>query len=421
MHVLHRIMGTLGTYYFDGNSFQTATAVYTNATLTTLAPDGYYAGSGVVRQQLNGILLSASNCDQCLVACDTGVSVSISNTRGWFDANINVGNDTGAVVLYAYLGATIPDGIIAYFNSLPYKRLTCNDNHNGVTLVNGAGATVDYAGILSQNNVPTYVGASNSQLITGSPHTNIDEYELISGTYSQTGATRTITVVNSQVGTASSGSPTFTMVIPKNVITQDVLNLQIFAPLNGTLFRWQISCPQDLVAFKGSVLGNTTACGTNDQDYYFVRNATGTAPPFTVDTNTLPEIGNFVFTQSDGSIYLNDTNTLKYFSIPGGLSLGVRNGVIVSSSLCSGGASRTAYASSVNGVFNDVCAGNPVANQTYYHDGNGVLPAVSDVVFPAASGATTLTAGYYYLGGTSPNRIYIVVDSNGLVTTVGNC
>lgn len=414
-------MGTLGTYYFDGNSFQTATAVYTNATLTTLAPDGYYAGSGVVRQQLNGILLSASNCDQCLVACDTGVSVSISNTRGWFDANINVGNDTGAVILYAYLGASIPDGIIAYFNNLPNKRLTCNDNHNGVTLVDGSGSTVDYAGIGSQNNVPTYVGASNPGLITGSPHTNIDEYELISGTYTQTGGTRNITVVNSQVGTASSGSPTYTMVIPKNIINKDVVNLQIFGPLSGTLFRWQISCPQDLVAFKGSALGSTTACGTNDQDYYFARNATGTTPPFTVDTNTLPEIGNFVFDQADGSSYLNDTGTIKYFSVPGTISLGVRNGVIVSSQPCTGGASRTAYASSVNGVFNDVCAGSPVANQTYYHDGNGVLPVVSDVVYNSASGGLTLPSGYYYLGGTSPNRIYIVVGNNGLVSTVGNC
>jgi len=414
-------MGTLGTYYFDGNSFQTATAVYTNATLTTLAPDGYYAGSGVVRQQLNGILLSASSCSQCLVSCDSSVQVSIANTRGWFDANINVGNDTGVVVVYAYLGASIPDGIIAYFNNLPYKRLTCNDNHNGVTLVDGSGSTVDYAGIGSQNNVPTYVGATNNALVSTSPHTNINEYELISGTYTQTGATRTITVVNSQVGTASSGSPTYTMVIPKNIVNKDVVNLQIFGPLSGTLFRWEITCPQSLVAFKGSTLGSTTACGTNDQDYYFVRNATGTTPPFTIDTNTLPEIGNFVFDQADGSTYLNDTSTLKYFSIPGGVSLGIRNGVIVSSQICSGGAGRTAYASSVNGVFNDVCSGSPVANQTYYHDGNGVLPVVSDVVYSASSGALPLPTGYYYLGGTSPNRIYIIVGANGVVSTVGNC
>jgi len=223
------------------------------------------------------------------------------------------------------------------------------------------------------------------------------------------------------VGTASSGSPTYTMVIPKNIINKDVVNLQIFGPLSGTLFRWQISCPQDLVAFKGSALGSTTACGTNDQDYYFARNATGTTPPFTVDTNTLPEIGNFVFDQADGSSYLNDTGTIKYFSVPGTISLGVRNGVIVSSQPCTGGASRTAYASSVNGVFNDVCAGSPVADQTYYHDGNGVLPVVSDVVYNSASGGLTLPSGYYYLGGTSPNRIYIVVGNNGLVSTVGNC
>ena len=103
------------------------------------------------------------------------------------------------------------------------------------------------------------------------------------------------------------------------------------------------------------------------------------------------------------------------------MSLGVRNGVIVSSQPCTGGAGRTAYASSVNGVFNDVCSGSPVADQVYYHDGNGVTPVVNDVVYSASSGGLTLPTGYYYLGGTSPNRIYIIVGANGVVSTIGNC
>ena len=102
--------------------------------------------------------------------------------------------------------------------------------------------------------------------------------------------------------------------------------------------------------------------------------------------------------------------------------MGIRNGVIVSSQNCSGSSGRTAYASSTGGVFNDVCSGTPVTNQTYYHDGSSSLPVVNDVVYSTASGATDyLAAGYYYLGGTSPNRIYIIVGANGVVSTVGNC
>ena len=68
------------------------------------------------------------------------------------------------------------------------------------------------------------------------------------------------------------------------------------------------------------------------------------------------------------------------------------------------------------------CSGTPVTNQTYYHDGSSSLPVVNDVVYSTASGATDyLPTGYYYLGGTSPNRIYIIVGANGVVSTVGNC
>ena len=56
-------MATLGTYYFNGTSFASATSVYTDAALTTLAPDGYYSNGSIIRQQLNGLLLNAQACD----------------------------------------------------------------------------------------------------------------------------------------------------------------------------------------------------------------------------------------------------------------------------------------------------------------------------------------------------------------------
>ena len=62
-------MAQLGIYYFNGTSFSTASAIYTNAALTTLAPDGFYSNAGIVRQQLNGILLNAQSCDTCAVSC----------------------------------------------------------------------------------------------------------------------------------------------------------------------------------------------------------------------------------------------------------------------------------------------------------------------------------------------------------------
>ena len=53
------------TFYIDTASFSTATAVFTNASLTTKAADGYYSDESIVRQQVNGILEPAVNCGNC--------------------------------------------------------------------------------------------------------------------------------------------------------------------------------------------------------------------------------------------------------------------------------------------------------------------------------------------------------------------
>ena len=87
------------------------------------------------------------------------------------DANIDLANDTGAVVIRCFMGNSVPDGIAATWNSVVYNRLTAADNHNGVTLIDGAGVQVDYAGIFNQGTgLPTYVGNQNAGLLTNSPY-----------------------------------------------------------------------------------------------------------------------------------------------------------------------------------------------------------------------------------------------------------
>jgi hypothetical protein len=344
-------MATLGTYCFDGVNFSSATSLYTDSSLSTLAADGYYGQGLIVRQQLNGILLNAQPCSACLVPCGSGLSASISNQNGVFDANIDLANDTGAVVIRCFMGSSVPDGIAATWNSVVYNRLTAADNHNGVTLIDGAGVQVDYAGIFNQGTgLPTYVGNQNPSLLTESPYnsagscptqgTSPSNFSLVSGAYVDQGTTQNVTVASNAIGYASDpDSPVFTMVVPKTSVTPTVLNLQIFAPLCGTAFNWEVDCPVALPSFTGSALQATVTCTTPNTTYYFARNATGANPPFTVDTNVFPEIGNFVFTVDNGSVYLNDTSTLQYVIIgnpgpSGTTALGIRNGVVVSSVNC---------------------------------------------------------------------------------------
>ena len=339
-------MAALGTYCFDGLNFSQASALYTDSGLTTLASDGYYSQGGIIRQQLNGILLNAQPCGSCLVPCGSGLSASIGNQNGVFDANIDLANDLGAVVIRCFMGISVPDGIIATLNGVGYNRLTAADNHNGVSLVDGSNTQVDYAGIGNQGtSLPTYVGNRNVNLLSNSPYdsagscptqgTSPTDFSLVSGTYVDQGTTQNVTVASNAIGYASDpNSPVFTMVVPKTSVTPTTLNLKIFAPLCGTAFNWEVDCPIALPSFQASTPENAATCAAATQTYYFIQNATGTSVPYSIRTNTVPEVGNFVFSDANGSTYLGDAATIKYFIIGGTTALGVRNGVVVSSGPC---------------------------------------------------------------------------------------
>ena len=58
-------MATNATYYIDADTFEEATAIYTDEDLNTLAPDGHYSDSNVSREQDGGELLPAEECPTC--------------------------------------------------------------------------------------------------------------------------------------------------------------------------------------------------------------------------------------------------------------------------------------------------------------------------------------------------------------------
>ena len=52
----------VSTYYFDTPTFASATSIYSDASLTTFAPDDFYSDNIIVRQQVNGVLLPGVAC-----------------------------------------------------------------------------------------------------------------------------------------------------------------------------------------------------------------------------------------------------------------------------------------------------------------------------------------------------------------------
>lgn len=72
-------MATRATYYFDGFSFATAIALFSDQALTTKAADGYYSLGSIARKQVGGFLEGASNCPTCgdiITLCYDSVSAS---------------------------------------------------------------------------------------------------------------------------------------------------------------------------------------------------------------------------------------------------------------------------------------------------------------------------------------------------------
>ena len=321
-------------YISNDYTFDNAPRFYDDEALTTISATGWYSDD----------ILGGCVAPVPTVPCGQGISAAVSG-NGSFVADIDLANDTGAVILYFWMGSTIPDGVLATYNSNTFNRLTCQGNKQSSVIVDGSSTAVDYAGINNQGTgLVTYVGNDNSNLLIHSPYNNTPSGTCTSGdkpqnyTYDGTsylaqGTYSTVTVVSDQIGVNPTGSQVFTMVVPKTTATPEILNLLVSAPMCGTVFRWSASCPVDLPSFTASVIQSTTTCAAATTTYYFARNATGTNIPFVIDTNTIPNIGNWVFEDANGSSYLNDTNTIQYYIIAT-TAFGVRNGVVVSSAAC---------------------------------------------------------------------------------------
>lgn len=94
-------MATTNSYYINGPSLASATAVFTNSDLTIKAPDGWYAFEGIVRQQVGGILLPEQNCNGDFIPISISV-VSVTSTEA-------CGLE---LTTYCYNDPVVPGGVI---------------------------------------------------------------------------------------------------------------------------------------------------------------------------------------------------------------------------------------------------------------------------------------------------------------------
>ncbi len=315
-------MGVLGTYCFDGLNFSQASSLYTDSALTVLAADGFYSQGGVVRHQLNGVLLIAQACKTCVPPAEPcGVGVTIpSGQQGYYNVDFDAGetvSDTGAIIIY-FNPQSVPDGIRVLYDSIYYNTVT-NNTEGRIQSTSGV------------SDAFTILGSSGSTCVPSTPNTTTyNYYNGFTGSTWNAGspATQSITI-NSGDDVRGGASQYNTLVIPKTSATPNIVSIQVLGPCSGTAWNVQVSCPSALPSVLASAPQSTDACQSTQNTYvYFAKNYN--------DTNTVPNVGNFVFTDENGATPLNNTSTVQYY-ITGTIAFSVLNGVVVSSGTCTGG------------------------------------------------------------------------------------
>lgn len=255
-------MATSSTYYLDAPSLSSATVVYSNAALTTIAADGFYSDGAIVREQVSGVLLPQQTCPACAVPC--GGSINESGVQGIYYLNTELGTDIGAVVI-AFDPYSVPDGILAVYNSTIYNGLS----------------SPEHGWLQGTPGLPTYIGSVGADcgIVAGSPYT-LSEFEYDGTSFVSLGTTTSVSVLSGQMDLTSIGPGTSIMVIPKTAASPSILNLSFIGPCSGTVFDISVSCPAALPSFDSSTVNvdSATACAdTVDQTYYvaYVNGGTG--------------------------------------------------------------------------------------------------------------------------------------------------
>ena len=245
------------TYYLNGPTLGSSTAIFTDSNLTIIAPDGFYSDGVTSREQVSGILLPPSVCNECGVPC--GEEISATGGTGIYLVNLDAGStssDIGAILI-KFNPRSVPDGIRATYNGNIYNSLTA--------LADG----------FHQSTVPTnFTVVGNVMFDCGlvGNTTNLPsatEYLYNGISFETTGNTQNITLYPGDISLSASNPGICLMVIPKTTAAPNVINFEFIGPCEGTAWDLDISCPALLTGFSSSIGYPTHECFAELTETYY--------------------------------------------------------------------------------------------------------------------------------------------------------
>jgi hypothetical protein len=383
------------TYYIDGSTLLNSTAVYTDAGLTTCAPDGFYSDGINSRELVGCILLPAQACGSCATPC--GQPIAASGGQGIYKVDLDAGNSIGAMIV-RYNPASIPDGIRILYNGGVYNQLS--------SPVDGYHASTDPNGY-------TYIGATTSDCgISGTTYPALVEYVYNGASFVASGNTVSVFVAAGDVSLGAAPG-NCVMVIPKISATPSLIQVEAVGPCSGTAWSLNIACPVALTGYSSTTRhpACTEACGHPLTETYYNAPVTGTAGS--------PALYDWVFSDANGQFILTD----GFYGFTGGKCMTVQNGIIVAISTCSIPPPPTEYIylSTVRSLCYDFCEGTnytivtqktTVQNHSYANItlGDNIFGSVIVDGFYAYAGSQTDTAtGIYKIMQVENNEVMSIL------------
>jgi hypothetical protein len=383
------------TYYIDGSTLLNSTAVYTDAGLTTCAPDGFYSDGINSRELVGCILLPAQACGSCATPC--GQPIAASGGQGIYKVDLDAGNSIGAMIV-RYNPASIPDGIRILYNGGVYNQLS--------SPVDGYHASTDPNGY-------TYIGATTADCgISGTTYPALVEYVYNGASFVASGNTVSVFVAAGDVSLGAAPG-NCVMVIPKISATPSLIQVEAVGPCSGTAWSLNIACPVALTGYSSTTRhpACTEACGHPLTETYYNAPVTGTAGS--------PALYDWVFSDANGQFILTD----GFYGFTGGKCMTVQNGIIVAISTCSIPPPPTEYIylSTVRSLCYDFCEGTnytivtqktTVQNHSYANItlGDNIFGSVIVDGFYAYAGSQTDTAtGIYKIMQVENNEVMSIL------------
>lgn len=386
---------TFDTYYINAATFNDATIIYTDATLTTEAPDGVYQFNGIHREFTSGVLGSIFFCDTCCAGCSSTYMYPIPAAKDRYHqvcSNVGESTDTAIIVKFKFTGVPIgyPLGFSAEFDNASYQGVVSNR-----------------FGWLPNK----YVGDSTTLVsLEGTYTLNGFAWQPLTSAFVSTSSVTEVVTAGDLSLTANNPDECY-LLVPKTASAQ-TFNADVYHPIPPATFPSAggcditIPCPATLPVFSGTVsaVNATAACAlatasglTNS--YYLMRVNSVSGPPRVFDRVFADSSGATAITAAGYYGILNEyagtTETYSWIRIDS-------NGIVQAAGSCGATMLTEIIGSEMRPTLTQACdyqnqSGVNLPDQQYWHNGAGNAPTGGDTIYSDVLGTTTVPDGFYQL------------------------